>query len=79
MAFLDEVFEASRAILNTLLRTPNGRTFGHGGGVSRPVPLRLRVAASNEWPSAFQDRKLVRLVARARTLIGTGLSVAAQK
>jgi MoxR-like ATPase len=50
-AFLDEVFKASSAILNTLLKILNERTFDAGDGVSRPVPLRICVGASNEWPS----------------------------
>ena len=57
VAFLDEVFKASSAILNTLLKILNERTFDDGSGVSRPVPLRLCVAASNEWPSAFEGGK----------------------
>lgn len=47
--FLDEVFKASSAILNTLLRILNERTFDAGDGEARPVPLRICVAASNEW------------------------------
>lgn len=57
VAFLDEVFKASSAILNTLLEILNDRTFDDGSGVRRPVPLRLCVAASNEWPSAFEGGK----------------------
>ena len=43
------------AILNTLLRMLNERTF-ENDGASVPVPLRLCVAASNEWPCA-RDRQ----------------------
>ena len=57
VAFLDEIFKASSAILNTLLRVLHERTFDDGSGVARPVPLRLCVAASNEWPSAFEGGK----------------------
>ena len=57
VCFLDEVFKASSAILNTLLRILNERTFDDGSGAARPVPLRLCVAASNEWPSAFEGGK----------------------
>lgn len=67
-AFCDEVFKASSAILNTLLRVLNERTFDAGDGVARRVPLRLCVAASNEWASpdtgkeftALSDRFLLR-------------------
>ena len=78
-AFLDEVFKASSAVLNTLLRILNERTFDAGDGVARPVPLRLCVAASNEWPSpetgkelaAVFDRFLLRkAVAPIRTAAG---------
>jgi MoxR-like ATPase len=47
--FLDEIFKGSSAILNTLLRVLNEGTFDRGDGVARPVPLKLCVAASNEW------------------------------
>lgn len=57
-AFLDEVFKASSAILNTLLRVLNERTYDAGDGVARAVPLRLCVAASNEWPSPETGREL---------------------
>ena len=46
------MFKASSAILNTLLRLLNERTFDDGSGAARPVPLRLCVAASNGWPGA---------------------------
>ncbi len=67
-AFVDEVYKASSAVLNTLLRVLNERTFDAGDGVARRVPLRLCVAASNEWASpdtgkelsALSDRFLLR-------------------
>src|SRR5947209_5345318 len=40
-AFVDEVFKASSAILNTLLRILNERTYDPGDGVTRKVPLTL--------------------------------------
>src|SRR4051812_23359071 len=52
--FLDEVFKGSSAVLNTLLRILNERTFDNGGEPV-PVPLRLCVAASNEWPQAQEN------------------------
>jgi MoxR-like ATPase len=51
-AFLDEVFKSSSAILNTLLRLLNERTYDNGDGRPKPVPLKLCVGASNEWPQA---------------------------
>ena len=63
VAFLDEVWKASSAILNTLLRMLNERTF-ENDGVSAPVPLRLCVAASNEWPSPETGKELTALMDR---------------
>jgi MoxR-like ATPase len=71
--FLDEVFKGSSAILNTLLRLLNERVFDPGDGVLRKCPLRLCVAASNEWPGqqdngaelqAVFDRFLLRKAVR---------------
>jgi len=47
--FLDEVYKASSAILNTLLKILHERVYDAGDGVAREVPLKLCVAASNEW------------------------------
>lgn len=65
VAFLDEVFKAGSAILNTLLSLLEERTFDNGVG-AMATPLLSIVAASNELPtgddlSAFADRFLVRL------------------
>lgn len=57
-AFVDEIFKASSAILNTLLKLLNERTFDAGDGVSRKVPLKLCVAASNEWPNPETGKEL---------------------
>src|SRR3954463_808475 len=51
-AFGDEIFKASSAILNTLLRILNERVYDNGDGVLAPVPLKVFVGASNEWPHA---------------------------
>src|SRR5205085_570453 len=64
IAFLDEVFLGSTAILNTLLGLLNERTFRRGS-TQLQVPLRLCVGASNALPqdeslAAFADRFLVR-------------------
>lgn len=56
-AFGDELFKASSAILNTLLRVLNERVYDNGDGVLTPVPLKIFVAASNEWPQAQEGGK----------------------
>lgn len=65
IAFLDEIFLGSTAILNTLLGVLNERTFLRGHTRMR-CPLRVCVAASNALPSddslaALADRFLVRV------------------
>lgn len=64
LAFLDEVFKGSTAILNTLLGILNERVFRRGHTTLR-CPLRVCVGASNALPedeslAAFADRFLVR-------------------
>ena len=64
VAFLDEVWKANSAILNTLLPILNERVYREGG-VSAPVPLQTMVCASNELPqgedlAAIYDRILFR-------------------
>lgn len=56
VCFADEIFKASSAILNTLLRMLNEREFTNGGQTIK-VPLRLAVAASNEWPGEQEGGK----------------------
>ncbi|QDU21721.1 ATPase RavA [Urbifossiella limnaea] len=63
-AFVDEVMKASSAILNTLLKILNERVYDAGDGVARRVPLRLCVAASNEWPSPDTGKELSALFDR---------------
>jgi MoxR-like ATPase len=64
VVFLDEVFNASSAILNALLTFMNERKF-HDRGKVRKVPMQLLFAASNQTPrdallGAFFDRFLLR-------------------
>ncbi len=65
IAFLDEIFLGSTAILNTLLGILNERVFRRGH-TRMKCPLRVCVGASNALPTdeslaAFADRFLVRL------------------
>jgi MoxR-like ATPase len=65
IAFLDEVFQGSSAILNTLLGVLNERVFRRGSTVE-PCPIRVCVGASNALPTdpalaAFADRFLARV------------------
>jgi len=56
VAFIDEIWKASSAILNTTLTVLNERLFDNDG--ARVVcPLQLCVAASNEWPGTNGDGK----------------------
>ena len=64
VAFLDEIFKANSAILNTLLTLLNERLFDEGPARTS-VPLLTAVAASNELPEtdeldALFDRFLLR-------------------
>lgn len=64
-AFLDEIFQGSTAILNTLLGILNERTFRRGH-TRLECPLKVCVGASNALPeddslAAFADRFLVRV------------------
>lgn len=68
VAFLDEIWKSSPAVLNTLLRILNEREFMNGTSGMMQCPLELCVAASNEWPigegfettGALFDRFLIR-------------------
>jgi MoxR-like ATPase len=62
--FLDEIFRASPAILNVLLKLLNEKTFDKGDGVSRRVPLEICLGAANDWPSGDDAKSLGALVDR---------------
>lgn len=64
VAYLDEIWKGSSAILNTLLQLLNERTFKNGKSFFS-CPLKLCIAASNEWPQGVElgalfDRFLLR-------------------
>ncbi len=50
VVFLDEIFKASSAILNTTLKFLNERKFKYGTQEIK-CPLKICIAASNEWPN----------------------------
>lgn len=64
IAFTDELFRGSSAILNSLLTLLNERTFNNGKETIE-TPIQSIVAATNSWPEeeslqAFADRFLFR-------------------
>lgn len=66
IAFVDEIFKANSAVLNTMLQVMNERLYVEEGQ-RQDVPLLTMFAASNELPEgeelgALFDRLLVRLV-----------------
>ncbi|OIJ98531.1 AAA family ATPase [Streptomyces monashensis] len=65
LVFLDEVFQGSSAILNTLLTLLNERRY-HNGATAQSAPLISLLGATNDIPddpglTAFSDRFLLRL------------------
>ena len=64
VAFIDEIFKASSAILNVLLKILNERRFENDGSIIQ-CPLATCIGASNEWGKgeelgALFDRFLIR-------------------
>lgn len=79
LAFGDEIFKASTAILNTLLRIINEKVYENGDGTFRKVPLQMFIGASNEYPNdqeggkelgALFDRFLLRKTVRTIATAG---------
>ncbi len=64
VAFVDETFKASSAILNTMLTLMNERLF-YNAAAAVPCPLQMLIGASNEMPEgdeleALYDRFMLR-------------------
>lgn len=62
--FIDEIFKANEPVLNFMLSMLN-EGYVYNDGVQVPVPLRITIAASNEFPEsddleAFYDRFIFR-------------------
>ena len=77
-AFLDEVFKANSAVLNTTLTAMNERQFDNGQG-RQPIPLITLIGASNELPEGeelnamfdrFHFRKVVDYIREPSNFIG---------
>ncbi|MDI6824702.1 MAG: AAA family ATPase [Bacillota bacterium] len=63
IAFIDECFKASSAILNTMLAIMNERVF-HNDGQPVKVPLQCLFGASNEVPQGDDESALQAFMAR---------------
>src|SRR5207244_4919712 len=69
LAFLDEIFKSSSAILNILLTIINERKF-YQDGVPQPVRLKVLFAATNDVPelaelAALKDRFALKVESRS--------------
>ena len=62
--FLDEIFRASPAILNVLLKLLNEKVFDKGDGVARRVPLEICLGAANDFPQGDESKSLGALMDR---------------
>jgi MoxR-like ATPase len=60
-AFIDELYKASSAVLNVMLKILNERVYDAGDGVLKKVPLKLCLGASNEWASPDTGKELAAL------------------
>jgi len=65
-AFGDEIFKASSAILNTLLRILNERVYDNGDGALVKVPLKIFVAASAGFGEDTRESTLERAAERIK-------------
>ena len=63
VCFLDEIWKSSSSILNSLLRIVNEKVYLEQGQ-RIDVPLKLAIAASNEYPSGEEGKALVALFDR---------------
>lgn len=69
VVFLDEIFKANSAILNTLLTVVNERKY-YNGGVACPVNMQVLFAATNEIPTfseldALKDRFILKVESKS--------------
>lgn len=58
VAFLDELFEGSSGVLNSVLKVLNERTYNNGNTTVQ-CPLLTCVAGSNKWPHGHKSGKEV--------------------
>jgi MoxR-like ATPase len=76
VAFLDEIFKANSAILNSLLTILNERKFDNGAGSRVSCPLKCVIGASNELPDSEElDALLDRFLLRSYVTSGKTLAL----